>query len=51
MATIIISGVILAVVILTVIKIIRDKKSGKTSCGCNCQGCAIRGSCHKRDGG
>ncbi|MBQ3391220.1 MAG: FeoB-associated Cys-rich membrane protein [Clostridia bacterium] len=27
--------------------LIRDKKKGKSSCGCNCAHCAMAGSCHK----
>ena len=27
---------------------LRRKKQGKTSCGCNCQGCAMSGTCHQQ---
>ncbi|MBR1797058.1 MAG: FeoB-associated Cys-rich membrane protein [Clostridiales bacterium] len=38
---------ILAVVVALVIRsMIKDKKSGKGSCGCNCGSCAMAGSCH-----
>ncbi len=26
-------------------KLIRDKKQGKTACGCGCSACAMRGQC------
>lgn len=26
---------------------LKRKKQGKSSCGCNCQGCAMRGTCHQ----
>lgn len=39
MATYIISGIIVAAVVLAIIKLIRDKKNGKT-CNCGCDGCS-----------
>ncbi len=30
-------------------KLIRDRKKGKTACGCGCQNCAMSGQCHKQD--
>ena len=35
-----------ALVALAVISMIRDKKAGKSSCGCNCANCALAGKCH-----
>ena len=26
--------------------LIKDKKAGKSSCGCNCSHCAMAGKCH-----
>lgn len=26
----------------------KNKKQGKSSCGCNCANCALSGSCHNR---
>ena len=34
------------VVALAVISMVRDKKAGKSSCGCNCAHCAMAGKCH-----
>ena len=28
-------------------RLILDRRKGKTSCGCGCANCAIRGACHK----
>jgi hypothetical protein len=43
----IIVGLILAVIIFIIIrKMVKDKHSGKSSCGCNCSGCANAGICH-----
>ena len=45
--TIVVGLVLLAVVILIVRIMMRDKKQGKSSCGGNCAGCAACGACHK----
>ena len=39
-------ALVLALVALAVISMIRDKKAGKSSCGCNCANCAMAGKCH-----
>ena len=44
--TILISAVLLLVVVLIIRKLVKDKKKGKSSCGCNCAHCAMAGSCH-----
>ena len=45
--TILISAVLLLVVVL-IRKLVKDKKKGKSSCGCNCAHCAMSGSCHQK---
>lgn len=45
--TIAVGLVLLAVVILIVRIMMRDKKQGKSSCGGNCGNCPMGGSCHK----
>lgn len=47
LGTILISGALLAVIILILIHLIRDKKRGVSSCGCKCAHCAMAGQCHK----
>ncbi len=47
MATIIIAAVLIAAVIIIWVKMAKDKRQGKSSCGCGCSSCAMRGSCHK----
>lgn len=47
--TIIISLILIIVVAAIIIKLIKDKKNGKSSCGCNCDSCPLSGSCHKTD--
>lgn len=43
--SIVIGALVLAAVIFAVIKIIKDRKKGKCSCGC--EGCAFSNTCHK----
>ena len=44
--TLTIALVLAAVVTLIVVKLVKDRKRGKTSCGCNCAHCAMADSCH-----
>lgn len=44
-ATIITLLIVLAVLGLAVFKMIKDKKQGKSSCGCGCEGCALSDKC------
>lgn len=46
-ATLICGAAVIALVSLAVIKLVRDKKKGKSSCGCGCANCPMSGSCHK----
>ena len=40
--------VVLAIIVGTIIyKMYRDKKQGKSSCGCNCASCPMANECHK----
>lgn len=45
---IIVGGILLAIVVSIILKMIRDKKAGKSSCGCGggCSGCASSSICH-----
>ncbi len=44
--TILITAALVLIVALITRKLIKDKKKGKSSCGCNCAHCAMAGSCH-----
>ena len=44
--TIAVAAVVACMVAALVIKLIGDKKKGKSSCGCGCGGCAMRDKCH-----
>lgn len=46
LATIIVFLVVALVVGLVVLKMVRDKKKGKSSCSCGCGGCPLKDSCH-----
>jgi hypothetical protein len=47
LGNIIVSAILVVVVGLVVFKMIKDKKSGKSSCSCGCAGCPMSGKCHK----
>ncbi|MDD6345037.1 MAG: FeoB-associated Cys-rich membrane protein [Ruminococcus sp.] len=44
--TIITATVLIAVIIIIIAKMIKDKKSGKSSC--NCGNCPYSGQCHRK---
>lgn len=46
LGTMILCVILAAVVALVIISMVRRKKKGKSSCGCNCTGCPMSGSCH-----
>ena len=45
--TILVAAVVLAVAGVVIWRMVADKKAGKSSCGCNCEGCAMKDKCHK----
>jgi len=47
LATILVCLVLLVIAALVIAHLIRNKKRGKTSCGCDCSGCSLHGSCHR----
>jgi len=46
LATVIVCAALIVIVTLIIVHMIKDKKKGRTSCGCNCAGCPMSGSCH-----
>lgn len=48
LSTIIVSIILIAAVSGVVVKMIKDRRAGKSSCGCGCQGCSMNGICHKK---
>lgn len=51
LATIIVCAVLALVTVLIVVKLVRDRKSGKASCGGSCAGCPNCGGCHHWEAG
>ena len=47
-ATLLIVVVLLGVVAGCILTILHGKKTGKSSCGCNCGHCPMGGACHKK---
>lgn len=47
LATIIVSLILAGIIAAVIMKLIKNKKNGKSSCGCGCKGCSMRGKCHK----
>ena len=45
-STIVLCVVLIAVVATIVIKLVKDRRAGKSSCGCGCKNCAMQGKCH-----
>ncbi|TDP46638.1 FeoB-associated Cys-rich membrane protein [Aminicella lysinilytica] len=43
---IVVCAVLALLVLAVVIRMIRNKKSGRTSCGCDCGSCPMSGNCH-----
>lgn len=46
--TIITAVITLAVIGIVIAVMVRDKRKGRTSCGCGCSGCAMREECHSK---
>ena len=47
LGTIIVSLILIGIVTAIIVKMAKDKKSGKGSCGCGCEHCAMHGKCRK----
>ena len=47
LGTIIVSLILAGIVAAIIVNMIKKKKAGKSSCGCGCTNCAMKGACHK----
>lgn len=47
-ASLIVGIVLLAAIAGIVVKLVRDKRNGKSGCGCNCAGCPGAALCHRK---
>lgn len=45
-ATIIICVILIAAVTASIATLVRDRRRGKSSCGCGCADCPMSSSCH-----
>ncbi|MCQ2469555.1 MAG: FeoB-associated Cys-rich membrane protein [Ruminococcus sp.] len=41
--------ILIAVIVMIIVSIIRNKLSGKPSCGRGCQNCSLHNTCHPDD--
>lgn len=48
LSSIIIGAVLIAAVVLIIMSLRKNKKEGKSSCGCGCTNCAMSGACHNK---
>ena len=48
LATILICAILILIVFLIIRYLLRQKKAGKSSCGCGCANCAMHGQCHSQ---
>ena len=47
LGTILVTLVLIGIVTAAVLQLRRDRKQGKSSCGCGCSSCPMAGSCRK----
>ena len=45
-ATIMICVALIAVVAAIIVSMVKNRRKGKSSCGCGCADCPMSGSCH-----
>lgn len=43
--TIVVLAIVAAIVALLILKLVKDKKAGKSSCSCGCSSCPMRDGC------
>ena len=48
MGTAIVVTVLVVIVGLIIFSMVRNKKAGKSSCGCGCSSCPMSGKCHQK---
>lgn len=45
LSTVLVTLALVALVGFIIFKMVKDKKAGKSSCGCGCSGCALSDKC------
>lgn len=48
LSTMLVGSVVLLIVASVIFKMVKDKKKGKSSCGCKCANCPSSGMCHSK---
>ena len=48
--SVVVSLILLCIVIAIVFKMVRDRRVGKSGCGCGCAGCGEASACHGEHG-
>ena len=48
LGTIIVSLILIVIVAAIIANMIKKKKQGRSTCGCGCANCAMKGACHKQ---
>ena len=46
LGTLIAGLALIAVIAGVIVALVRNKRKGKSSCGCQCEHCAMAGACH-----
>ena len=46
-ASLVVGLIVAAIVAAVIVKMVRDKKQHKSTCGCSCSGCPGASYCHK----
>ena len=46
--SILVALALLGIVAAIVRRLIRDRRQGRSACGCNCASCPMGGACHKK---
>ncbi len=46
LSTILISAVLLVVAAVIILRLVGNRRKGKSSCGCGCANCAMHDACH-----
>lgn len=46
--TLVICLILGAVIALIVLSLVKNRRAGRTSCGCGCADCAMAGRCHQK---
>lgn len=49
LGTIIVAMIIAVIVAIVISLMVRNRKAGKSSCGCGCGDCPLNGKCHSAD--